>query len=156
MSFVKVLFGSIVTQDFTLSEGKVGFTESDHLYSEMEAKGIVKLFSTKAEAEAYVYKSSMELFHESYKSLNPPEGEVVLAPTLDFEKCAPVVTDGVPANIIEQPKVEVPVETPTQTPVDIIEQPKVETSIEAPAEAPVEEASAPATERSYVAPTKKK
>ena len=113
MSFVKVLYGTMVTSDFTLGEGKVGFTESDYLYQELEAKGICKLFPSKAEAEAYKFKSSMELFHESFKSLNPPEGEAVPAPTLDFEKCAPVVTDGVPSNIIAQPVIETAPVAPT-------------------------------------------
>jgi len=123
MSFVKVLYGSIVTADFTLGEGKIGFTESDHLYSEMETKGIVKLFATKAEAETYQFKTSMELFHESYKSLNPPEGETAPTPTVDFKESTPVVVEGKPSNIIEQPKAEAPVEE-----VPVVETPKAPSS----------------------------
>jgi hypothetical protein len=112
MSFVKVLFGTLVTSDFTLGEDKVGFTESDHLYSELVEQGKVKLFATKKEAEEYQFKSSMELFHESFKSLNPPEGMTVPAPTLDFKASLPIINEeGVPSNIIPQSTVEKSVPT---------------------------------------------
>lgn len=126
MSFVKALYGTIVSSDFTIAEGKVGFTESDHLYSEMETKGLVKLFPNKAEAEAYEFKSSMELFHESFKSLNPPEGEAIPAPTLDFKESTPVVTDGKPSNIISKPE--------AKTPAVEVKTPAVETKTEASAD----------------------
>jgi hypothetical protein len=107
MSFVKALYGTIVTSDFTLPEGKVGFTETDHLYSEMERDGKVKLFKTKEEADKYEYKSSMQLFHESFKTLNPPEGETAQPSSLDFEKSAPVIIDGKPSNEIVKKDEEV-------------------------------------------------
>lgn len=94
MSFVKALYGTIVTSDFTLPEGKVGFTETDRLYSELEKDGKVKLFKTQEEADGYEFKSSMQLFHESFKTLNPSEGEVTQPSSLDFEKSKPVIVDG--------------------------------------------------------------
>lgn len=106
MSFVKALYGTIVTSDFTLPEGKVGFTETDRLYSELEKDGKVKLFKTQEEADGYEFKSSMQLFHESFKTLNAPEGEVAQPSSLDFEKSKPVIVDGKPSNEIVKPEVK--------------------------------------------------
>ena len=107
MSYVKSLFGTVTTADFTLAEGKVGRTDYPELYKEMEARGIVKVFNTKDEADVFKFKPSLQLFNESYQSLNPPvdkNGEPIQVPvpTLNFATSEPFVIDGVPTNYLPQ------------------------------------------------------
>ena len=112
MPFVKSLFGTLTTADFTLKEGSVGFTENPGSYRDMEARGLCKVFKTQEEANAFQFRPSHDLFEESYLSLNPPEDKdgnpiQVPAPTLDFANSQPMIIDGVPANYIkETPKPE--------------------------------------------------
>jgi hypothetical protein len=106
MPFVKSLFGTLTTADFTLKEGSVGFTENPGAYRDMEARGLAKVFKTQEEADAFKFRSSHELFQESYLSLNPPEdkdGNPIQVPpaTLDFANSQPVIIDGIPANYIK-------------------------------------------------------
>jgi hypothetical protein len=120
VSYVKSLFGTITSADFVLPEGKVGRTDYPELYKEMEARGLVKVFNTKDEADAYKFKPSLELFNESYLSLNPPvdkNGEPIQvpAPTIDFAKSEPLVIDGVPTNYL--PQEPAPVVAPAVKPV---------------------------------------
>jgi hypothetical protein len=121
MSFVKALYGDIVGEDVSLAEGKSGFTKFDHQFAELVKLGKAKLFETFEEAEAYIFKTSAQLFNESYKSLNPPEGETVAPSSIDWVKGGPVVTDGVPSNIIPQPvkeEVKEPVKSKAEVKAD--------------------------------------
>lgn len=117
MPFIKSLFGTLVTPDFTLKEGAVGFTENPGSYRDMEARGLCKIFKTQEEAAAFQFRSSHSLFKESYLSLNPPEDEhgnvmEVPPPTLDFANSQPMIIDGVPANYVkESPKLAEPVKS---------------------------------------------
>jgi hypothetical protein len=117
VSFVKALFGTVTTADFTLQEGKVGRTDYPELYKEMEARGIVKVFNTKDEADAFKFKPSLELFNESYLSLNPPldkNGDPIQfpTPTLNFATSEPFIVNGVPTNYLPQEEL-VPASVPT-------------------------------------------
>lgn len=107
MSYVKAIFGDVIGEDISLVEGKVGFTEKDHQFKELEARGICKLFKTLEEAENFKFKSSQQLFNESYKNLNPAEGEEPGPALIDFSKGQPAIIDGIPANyIIEKEEVK--------------------------------------------------
>ena len=109
MSYVKSLYGNIVGENLNLKEGQVGFTDYDHHFKELEKRGIVKLFATYEEADAFKFVSSIELFNKSYKTLNPPEGEVPPPSLVDFANGGPIVTDGVPSNYIKEEVKSAPV-----------------------------------------------
>lgn len=114
MSYVKALYGHVIGDGLSLSEGQIGYVENDFSVRELEKRGIVKIFATAEEADAFKFKSSQELFMESYQSLNPPLDKngnpvSVSASTIDWDKSAPLVTDGVPSNYIVETPVDVPV-----------------------------------------------
>lgn len=115
MSFVKALFGSVIGEDLSLEEGKIGFTKFDHQFKELEKRGIAKLFATYEEAEAFLFKTSKQLFMESYKSLNPPEGETAPPSSIDWANSQPIKVNGVPANHITQAITAPPVVDATNT-----------------------------------------
>lgn len=112
MSYVKAIFGNVISEDVSLTEGQIGFTEKDHHFKDLVKRGIVKLFPTLEEAEAFEFISSRELFNQSYKSLNPEEGTNPEPSKIDWEKGEPVKIDGVPANYVKPKKVEKAAETP--------------------------------------------
>lgn len=122
MSYVKALFGDVIGEDVSVAEGKIGFTEKDYQFKELETRGICKLFPTLEEAENFKFKTSQQLFAESYKNLNPAEGDEAGVSLIDFAKGQPAIIDGVPANYIieketkEEPtKKEEPIKTKVET-----------------------------------------
>ena len=127
MSYVKALYGNVVGEDLNLKEGQIGYTERDFVMKDLEKRGILKLFPTFEEADAFKFVPSSVLFNQSYKTLNPPEGEDVPASKIDWTTGDPVLVDGIPANYIAEPVIEKVVEKvvektvktdTTKTPVD--------------------------------------
>ena len=108
--YVKALFGRILSTDFSLNEGEIGETTNKNKYREMERKGLVVVRESFEEAQAFKFKPSVQLFHESYPSLNPAPGVVPGPVTLDFSNSCPVIINGVPSNYIIEPEVPKPVE----------------------------------------------
>jgi hypothetical protein len=131
MSFVKALYGGVIGENLSLKEGQIGYTDFDWHFKELEKRGTVKLFATYEEADAYQYIPSSELFNKSYKTLNPPEGEVVPPSLINWETGDPTIIDGQFSN---QPSAPVAVTEEAKTPE--VKTPKVETA-KAPATDPL-------------------
>ena len=109
--YVKSLFGRIIGTDFSLNEGEIGETTNKNKYRGMEQKGLLIIRDTYEEAKAFKFKSSVQLFHESYPSLNPAPGVIPGPCTIDFANSCPLIINGIPSNyIIEQVEVTKQVE----------------------------------------------
>ena len=113
--YVKSLFGRIIGTDFSLNEGEIGETTNKNKYRGMEQKGLLIIRDTYEEAKAFKFKSSVQLFHESYPSLNPAPGVIPGPCTIDFANSCPLIINGVPSNyIIEQVEATKPAEATKQ------------------------------------------
>jgi hypothetical protein len=103
-NYVKAIFGTIVSDDFILQEGQVGATERPALYTEMVEKGLVFMSEDEAAVRSFKYKTGVEMFTESFPSLNPREGVKVGPSVIDFKELCPLKNaEGKPANYIETP-----------------------------------------------------
>jgi len=137
-NYIKVLFGNLFTLEGEISEDKITYTETPRLYLDMEAAGIVKLFETEEEAQNFKpgvdYWPSKKLFDESVPSLNNSN----IAATYDFARSRPVVTAGVPANLLGLPVKAVAAPTPAAPPAPAKTPAKEEAPV--PAKAPAAKA----------------
>lgn len=123
--YVKSLFGRIIGTDFSLNEGEIGETTNKNKYRGMEQKGLLIIRDTYEEAKAFKFKSSVQLFHESYPSLNPAPGVIPGPCTIDFANSCPLIINGIPSNYIIEPEAPKTVEPAKQVeatkPAEVVE-----------------------------------